>query len=615
MHLKTIAIAAALGLCACNNAAREDGEMVNIDFSHVSINDSFWAPRLGDLATKTLPVCIDQIENQTGRMNNFINAASGQGEHSGIYYDDSDVYKALEGIAYTLINNPDSALEATADRWIDNFAAAQQPDGYLNTYYTLKGLDQRWTDMERHEMYCIGHMIEAAVAYNTATGKDKLLQVACRAADHLIDTFGPGKRDWVPGHEEIELALVKLYDATGERKYLDMAHWLLEERGHGIGSYSQERGGRWDPVYFQDTVPVRDLTDIHGHAVRCVYLFCGMADVADRMDDTGYEAALDSVWDDTVLRNMYVTGGIGSSGRNEGFTEDFDLPNKEAYCETCASIALVLWNQRMNHVKGDARYVDVLERSMYNAALAGISLSDDLFFYVNPLESDGNHHRRAWYGTACCPSNMARFLPSIGNYIYAYDNNHLYINLFIGNTTDTDIDGVNTKINMTTGYPFDGKVTIKIDSSAELDRDLMIRLPDWCESYTVSVNGQDKQVKASKGYLNLGTVTADETVVLDMDMPVKLVAADPRVKADEGKRAVQRGPLVYCMEQIDNQETYDDATVSQATAFELTDGSDILSGIKLIKATEGDKSYTLIPYYAWDNREPGKMKVWFDYTE
>lgn len=278
-----------------------------IDFSHVKINDNFWSPRLSKHVSATLPVCIDQIENQTGRIRNFENAAKGEGEHSGIFFDDSDVYKALEGMAYSLINNPDPELEKKADEWIDKFAAAQQPDGYINTFYTLTGLDKRWTNMDKHEMYCAGHMIEAGVAYYQATGKRKLLDVCIRMTDHMMSQFGPGKRHWVPGHEEIELALVKLYQTTQEQKYLDFAYWLLEERGHGHGTMGDE--GKWNPVYYQDIVPVRQLTDISGHAVRCMYLYCGMADVAALKNDTGYIAAMDRLWDDVVHRNMYITGG------------------------------------------------------------------------------------------------------------------------------------------------------------------------------------------------------------------------------------------------------------------------------------------------------------------
>ncbi len=331
---------------------------------------------------------------QTGRIRNFENAALKQGTHSGIYFDDSDVYKALEGMAYSLQNNPDPVLEAKCDEWIAKFAAAQEKDGYINTYYTLTGLDKRWTEMDKHEMYCAGHMIEAGVAYYNVTGKRNLLDVCIKMADHMMTQFGPGKRDWVPGHEEIELALVKLYQATGEKKYLDFSEWLLDERGKGLGA---NNGEPWDAAYHQDDKPVREMTGIAGHAVRAMYLYCGMADVAAYTGDQGYIDALNRLWDDVVLRNMYITGGIGQSAHNEGFTEDYSLPNLTAYCETCASVGMVYWNWRMNQFTGDSKYVDVMERSMYNGALAGISLNGDRFFYVNPLESLGDHHRKAWY--------------------------------------------------------------------------------------------------------------------------------------------------------------------------------------------------------------------------
>ena len=515
-----------------------------IDFSHVKINDNFWSPRLSKHVSATLPVCIDQIENQTGRIRNFENAAKGEGEHSGIFFDDSDVYKALEGMAYSLINNPDPELEKKADEWIDKFAAAQQPDGYINTFYTLTGLDKRWTNMDKHEMYCAGHMIEAGVAYYQATGKRKLLDVCIRMTDHMMSQFGPGKRHWVPGHEEIELALVKLYQTTQEQKYLDFAYWLLEERGHGHGTMGDE--GKWDPVYYQDIVPVRRLTDISGHAVRCMYLYCGMADVAALKNDTGYIAAIDRLWDDVVHRNMYITGGIGSSRDNEGFTEDYDLPNLDAYCETCASVGMVLWNQRMNQLTGDSKYIDILERSLYNGALAGISLGGDRFFYVNPLESKGDHHRQEWYGCACCPSQLSRFLPSIGNYIYASSDDALWVNLYIGNTGQIRIGETDILLTQETDYPWDGSVKLTISTSQPLEKEIRLRIPNWCKTYDLSINGKRINVSEKKGYAVIKDWKSQDVIALDMDMPVEIVAADPHVKENFGKRAIQRGPLVYC---------------------------------------------------------------------
>ena len=584
-----------------------------IDFSHVKINDNFWSPRLSKHVSATLPVCIDQIENQTGRIRNFENAAKGEGEHSGIFFDDSDVYKALEGMAYSLINNPDPELEKKADEWIDKFAAAQQPDGYINTFYTLTGLDKRWTNMDKHEMYCAGHMIEAGVAYYQATGKRKLLDVCIRMTDHMMSQFGPGKRHWVPGHEEIELALVKLYQTTQEQKYLDFAYWLLEERGHGHGTMGDE--GKWNPVYYQDIVPVRQLTDISGHAVRCMYLYCGMADVAALKNDTGYIAAMDRLWDDVVHRNMYITGGIGSSRDNEGFTEDYDLPNLDAYCETCASVGMVLWNQRMNQLTGDSKYIDVLERSLYNGALAGISLGGDRFFYVNPLESKGDHHRQEWYGCACCPSQLSRFLPSIGNYIYASSDDALWVNLYIGNTGQIRIGETDILLTQETDYPWDGSVKLTISTSQPLEKEIRLRIPDWSKTYDLSINGKRINVPKEKGYAVIKDWKSQDVIALDMDMPVEIVAADPHVKENFDKRAIQRGPLVYCMEEIDNPVYFDQIQLSPSTTFQTAFASDILNGIKTIKTNGRAQSATFIPYYAWDNRKAGKMRVWIPYNE
>lgn len=467
-------------------------KMINqVDFSQVRIQDDFWSPRLKKHVTNTLPVCIDQIENKTGRIRNFENAAKNSGKHSGIFYDDSDVYKALEGIAYSLINNPNPELEKKADEWINKMAAAQLPDGYINTFYTLTGLDKRWTNMDKHEMYCAGHMIEAAVAYYKATGKRTLLNVSTHMVDHMMTLFGPDKRHWVPGHEEIELALVKLAQTTGESKYVDFANWLLEQRGHGYGTKGDN--SNWDKSYYQDEVPVSEMESIGGHAVRCMYLYCGMADVAAIKHNPQYIDALNRLWTDVVERNMYITGGIGSSRHNEGFTEDYDLPNLEAYCETCASVGMVLWNHRMNQFTGDSKYIDVLERSMYNGALAGISLNGDRFFYVNPLESKGDHHRLPWYGCACCPSQLSRFLPSIGNYIYGISDNAIWVNLYIGNVAEVNVDGVQVTMKEETKYPWNGRIKFTINADEEINKELRLRIPGWCKKYNLFING--KKVK------------------------------------------------------------------------------------------------------------------------
>ena len=582
-----------------------------VKFSDVKIEDGFWSPRLQSHKDVTLNVCIDQIENQTGRIRNFENAAKGEGEHSGIFFDDSDVYKALEGMAYSLQNNPDPVLEAKCDEWIAKFAAAQREDGYINTYYTLTGLENRWDNMDKHEMYCAGHMIEAGVAYYNVTGKRELLDVCIRMADHMMTVFGPGKRHWVPGHEEIELALVKLFQTTGERKYLEFADWLLDQRGHGYGSYGKLIDRPWQPQYYQDEVPVREMTDISGHAVRSMYLYCGMADVASYTGDKGYTDALDRLWDDVVLRNMYITGGIGQSASNEGFSNDYSLPNLTAYCETCASVGMVYWNWRMGQFTGDSKYADVMERSMYNGALAGISLEGDKFFYVNPLESLGNHHRQAWYGCACCPSQICRFLPSIGNYIYGVSDGAVWVNLYIGDTAAFKVGRKNVTLKQETNYPWEGVVAITVGVKGSLKTQMRLRVPGWCESYTIAVNGEKVEAPVEKGYAVIDRKWKNgDKIELNLDMPVKVVAADPRVKEDEGMRAVQRGPLVYCIEEADNKEGFDDLRISEDATFQTAFVPDKLRGIVEINTVVADKPLTYIPYYAWDNREAGKMKVW-----
>ena len=596
-------------ICACAGKEQQQKLITPVPFSKVKIEDGFWSPRLQAHKDVTLAVCIDQIENQTGRIRNFENAALGKGEHSGIFFDDSDVYKALEGMACSLQNHPDLVLEAKCDEWIDKFAEAQQPDGYINTFYTLTGLENRWKDMDRHEMYCAGHMIEAGIAYFQVTGKRKLLDVCIRMADHMMTVFGPGKRDWIPGHEEIELALVKLFQVTGEKKYLDFADWLLSERGHGYGSYGDERV--WPTRYYQDEVPVREMTDISGHAVRSMYLFCGMADVASYTGDQGYRDALDRVWDDVVLRNMYITGGIGQSSHNEGFTNDYSLPNLTAYCETCASVGMVLWNWRMGQFTGDGKYADVLERALYNGALAGISLSGDRFFYVNPLESRGDHHRQAWYGCACCPSQICRFLPSIGNYVYGVSDKALWVNLYMGSQADIKLGKKQVTLKQETDYPWNGDVRLTLGLKGKLHTQLRLRIPAWCESYTLSVNGGPVAFAVEKGYAILERTWKDgDQVTLKLEMPVQMVAADPRVKEDEGLRAIQRGPVVYCLEEADNAEGFDSLFLTENTRFETSALPDKLGGIVEISAVNGAGHLTYIPYYAWDNRAPGKMKVW-----
>ncbi len=613
-----------------------------VNFSKVNITDSFWKPTLDKVATTTLQACIYQTEVKTPRIRNFEKVARNQNEkHEGIFYDDSDVFKALEAIAYSLKNHPDSKLEQKADEWIDKIAAAQLEDGYINTYYSLGRMNERWTDMSMHEDYNGGHLIEAAVSYFQVTGKRKLLEVAIKFADHFDARFGPGKLHWVTGHQELELALVKLYHVTQNKKYLTLAHWLLEERGHKYA-----KGYTWtdwrDTAYAQDVVPVREQKEITGHAVRAMYLYTGAADVAALTGDEGYMNAMKTVWEDVVHRNMYITGGIGSSGNNEGFSVDYDLPNEQAYCETCASVGMVFWNQRMNLLTGNSQFIDVLERSLYNGARDGLSLSGDKFFYGNPLASDGRHFRREWFGTACCPANIARLVASLGDYIYGYSDAGLWVNLFIGSNTAVKIGKQEIPVTMTTNYPWDGKTTLTLNPKTKSKFKVNLRIPGWLrgeavpgdlfvfenktpDAFTILVNGKPAPYQMENGYAVLTREWRKGDVIeLNFSMEVKRLTSRSEVKQNEGRVALQRGPLVYCVEGADNGgQAWNFILPDQAT-FTAQFNKDLLEGVTTIQfrapalqinpdgqsITTETKTITAIPYYAWCNRGQNQMQVW-----
>lgn len=584
-----------------------------VPFTDVSINDNFWAPRLKTHKDITLKVCIDQCE-KTGRISNF-DKASGQtdGQFCGRFYNDSDVYKVLEGAAYSLMNNPDPGLEARIDEIIGRIADAQDEDGYLMTYFQLAEPGRKWTDMGMHETYCAGHLIEAAIAYRQATGKDKFFKVACKLADHIRSLFGPGKKHWVPGHEEIELALVKLFRETGNAEYLNLAHWFLEERGHGHTACKDADEGTWNPAYNQDDKPVRKMDHVSGHAVRAMYLYSAMADIASMLGEKEYTQALEKIWKSVVLRNMYITGGIGSSKDNEGFTEDYDLPNDTAYCETCASVGMVYWNHRMNLLHGDGKYADVYERSMYNGALAGISFAGSRFFYVNPLESDGTRHRVEWFNTSCCPTQLERFIPSIGNYIYASSDEGIWVNLYIQCSVRINIKGIDMMLDQVTNYPWDGRVRITVNAAKTSEFQVNLRLPEWCGTAGVRVNGTPvSRPVIEKGYIKLRSIWEKGDVIdLNLDMPVQIVKPDPMVRCNAGKIAIQRGPLVYCIEETDNKYNYDSMALSSEARFEASYHPEIMGGVTFIDAFEHEKKIlSAIPYCLWDNREKGRMKVW-----
>jgi len=613
-----------------------------VNFSQVRITDSFWRPKMDKVSTVTLDACMYQTEVKTPRIRNFEKVARHKGEqHEGIFYDDSDVFKALEAIAYSLRNHPDGKREARADAWIDKIAAAQLPDGYLNTYFTLRGLDKRWTDMSMHEDYNGGHLIEAGVAYFDATGKRKLLDVAIRWANHFDSLFGPGKRDWVTGHQELELALVKLYRTTHQERYLRLAHWLLDERGRRLA-----KGYTWtewkDTAYAQDLVPIKDQKRITGHAVRAMYMYTGAADVAKYTGDPGYLDAMKTVWADVVDRNMYITGGIGSSGSNEGFSADYDLPNEQAYCETCASVGMVFWNQRMNSLTGEGQYIDVLEKSLYNGALDGLSLSGDRYFYGNPLASVGNYGRREWFGTACCPANIARLVASLGNYIYAKSASDIWVNLFVGSSTTISMGSTDVALQMKTDYPWSGRVALTVLPEKKIRYALHVRIPGWArgfaspgglyeytdadvQPFTITVNGRPAGYALEKGYAVIDrSWKRGDRVELSLPMDVRRVKAASQVKADKGRVALQRGPLVYCVEGADNAGQAWNIILPDAAVFSperdsiLSEQVVALKGMATVVSVSADgysvrteqRLVKAIPYYTWCNRGNDAMQVW-----
>jgi DUF1680 family protein len=612
-----------------------------IGFAEVKINDGFWKPKMDKVSTVTLQACINYTEIKTPRIKNFERAAAKSGKHEGIYYDDSDVYKALEAIAYSLQSHPDSVMEKKADEWIDKIAAAQMPDGYLDTYFQLRDISKRWTDIEKHEDYNAGHLIEAGVAYYNTTGKRKLLDVGIRLANHIDSTFRRSNTHWVSGHEEIELALMKLYHLTNNDQYLKLAGWYLEQRGHGYG-YSPAWTDPKSHEYYQDDKTVRASDKIKGHAVRAMYLYTGTADVAAETEDTGYLNAMERVWLDVVYRNMYLTGGIGSSGNNEGFTTDYDLPNVDAYCETCASVGMVLWNQRMNLLTGDGKYMDVLERSLYNAALDGLSFSGDRFFYGNPLASPGQYERSEWFGTACCPANIARLVASLGNYIYSRTDEAIWVNLFISSSTNQVLKDDPVRIEQKTNYPWDGIIKLKISPRTEKDFNVYVRVPGWAreelvpgdlyhyieptdDKVRISLNGLPVGFRFEKGYAVIRRAwQKDDEITIEFPMRPRLVAARKEVAADRFKLAVQRGPLVYCFEGADNHGKAWNMLLPRNTHFETEFNKNLLDGVVTLNAeipvleiaSDGlstitkKRKITAIPYYVWCNRGAGPMQVW-----
>ena len=601
-----------------------------VPFTAVKLQDGLWAPRIETNRRETVPHNIETCE-KTGRISNYSKAAGKQkGKFEGIYFNDSDVYKMLEGVSYTLATRRDPELEARLDSIIAEIASAQQPDGYLNTYYTLAEPGKRWTDLPvKHELYCAGHLFEAAVAHHRATGKRTLLDVATRFADHIDSTFGPGKRSGVCGHEEIELALVKLYEVTGEERYLKLASYFIDERGRGT---DRPLFGE----YCQDHKPVREQSDIVGHAVRATYLYSAVADIAAYTGDGGLVDAMDRVWSNVTKKKMYVTGGIGTSAKNEGFTVDYDLPNESAYAETCASIGMALWNYRLFLLHGDGRFTDVFEQALLNGLLSGVGLDGKKFFYVNPLASRGKHHRQPWFDCACCPTNVVRFLPSVGGYMYASSDDAVWVNFYGSSEAKLSFGKRGAekalRIVQESGYPWSGAARLVLHPEAAGTFEMRLRVPGWCaRPPTVRVNGQPLAAgEPERGYLPIRREwKAGDTIEIDLPMEIERLESHPGVTGNLGRVALRRGPVIYCLEAVDNGGRALDLVVPRETKLTAEHRLDLLGGVTVLRGRglrvkaagwEGDLYRTAssaepveiiaVPYHAWDNREPGEMAVW-----
>lgn len=599
-----------------------------VSYRDVSIGGAFWGPRLAVLRDATLTANRHQCDI-TGRVANFEKAAKKikgdpkPGEFEGLLFNDSDVYKMMEGWAYVLGGEKDPVRKASLDKDLDaliaKIAAAQYPDGYIDTYYTLKvGIEHRHQAEENdHETYCMGHLIEAGVAHYEATGKKNLLDVAVKAADYLVGLYQPDKFTAPSGHEEVELALVKLSRATGQDKYVKLANFIMDQRGKAHRKLDGKVYGPWGD-YAQDHKPVAEQTEAAGHAVRAGYLYSGMADLA-RLGRAEYTSALDSLWDDIVQRRVFVTGGIGPSGHNEGFTVPYDIPTSSAYQETCASIALCLWAHRMFLLEGDAKYMEQFEKTLYNAALAGVSLDGKKFFYVNPLASKGGHQRSDWFGCACCPPNVLRFFGSLGDYIYAVRGDTVYVNLFMDSKATLTVGGKPVEIQQTTDYPWSGKIKLTVKNGTGRALKLAIR-------GNAGMSALPDKDSPGDGYAMM-SVAANENggAEWEIPLPATRVYSDPRVKASLGRAAIMRGPLVYAVESMDNDgkianvvlppnaaitesKGADGVPILTAEGFRLTGGDD--GGLYRTGPQLTPAKITLRPYFTWANRGAGQMSVW-----
>jgi len=639
--------------------------MKAIPIRNVTIDDSFWAKRQKLVRETVIPYQWDALNDAipdaepSHTVENFrIAAGELKADYYGQVFQDSDLAKWLEAAGYALSMKRDEKLEAIADGVIDLLERAQQKDGYLNTYFTVAKPGKKWTNLrDDHELYCAGHLIEAAVAYFEATGKRKFLDVMCRYADHMADVFGtkPGQIRGYDGHPEIELALVRLYHATGNRSYLELSRYFIEERGQEPYFFdieesqrTEHRVARRKADYFQAHLPVRQQKTAEGHSVRALYLFSGATDIAQEYNDRELLEVCKELWKNVTRKRMYVTGGVGSNEYWESFTVDYDLPNDRAYTETCASISLMFWASRMLQIEADREYADVMERVLYNGILSGISLDGKSYFYVNPLEvwpsacdiredlQSVARTRQSWFGCACCPPNIARLIASLGQYIYSYNerDDEWFVHLYIGGKAHQTIGGQQVELTQQSNYPWDGNITFTVSAEQPVEFTVALRLPGWCKGATLTVNGAavDLSSCVNKGYAKVKRVWQNgDRIELTLPMAVEKVRSNPKVRENVGKLALQRGPIVYCLEEADNGDNLRDVRVSRSADFAAHYEEGHLEGVVVLDggawrteeasydneslyATEPFASTPVpiraIPYYAWANREPGEMLVW-----
>ena len=633
---------ALVGLWSCSAPVYQQPEapIQEVPFTQVHIEDQFWSPRIETNRTVSIPSAFKECE-KNGRFDNFALAAGMiQGEHQGDFsFDDTDPYKVIEGASYSLAVKYDPKLDHYLDSVITIIAAAQEPDGYLTTCVTNKCTrlsgwwgSSRWEKINSHELYNSGHLYEAAVAHYRATGKRTLLDVAIKNADLVCQVFGPneGQKHVPSGHPIIEMALAKLYKVTGDEKYLNMAKYFVEETGRGTDGHRLN-------AYSQDHKPILQQDEIVGHAVRAGYLYSGVADVAALTHDTAYFHALTRLWENLVSKKLFITGGMGSRPQGEGFGPNYELNNHTNYCETCASIANVYWNYRMFLATGEAKYMDVLERALYNGVISGVSLSGDKFFYDNPLESMGEHERQRWFGCACCPGNVTRFMASVSNYVYATQGNDIYVNLYIQGKSEMKTTDNQVQLVQTTGYPWEGKVSIQVKPEKESEFAIRLRIPGWLQStpvasdlyaytapaekYTLKVNGSTVKPAEGDGYATIvRTWKPDDVIELELPMEVRRVKANDQVEDDRGMLAMERGPIVYCLEGIDQPDSVVfnkfipvDAKIDASFDANLLKGVMVLSGTAKEVAQDGsikDVPFKAVPYSTWNNRGAGQMEVW-----